>query len=157
MPLTNHDINFLTMVTQLLGTPTRKPIRIAWLTACFKGLRSVHDKFLAFTNAKLEEVKYNGQAFVMEKMLHAVFGPGIYVVTNIGSLDGLTIGAGIDWSGSIGEGTDYGGAIGESYTVAAFSFTVHVPIAIVFVQSEMESWIRKYKLFGTTFNIVIDP
>jgi len=155
MPLANHDIDFPKLISQLLGVLHRKPKRLAWLKGCFKALRTIHDKFLTFSNAKMEEVKYNGQTFIMEKMLEHYFGPGITITNNIGSYDGSTIGDGSDWTTSIGAGNDFESGIGESFSSPEFDFTVHVPSALVFTQSEMEAYIRKYKLFGTTFNIVI--
>lgn len=155
MPFPSYDIDFQKMVQRLLGSWDNKPIRVAWLTACFKALRTIHDKFLAFTNEKLEQVKYNGQTFVLEKMLQHYFGAGITITNNIGDLDGMTIGDSPDWSSAVGDGVDYDGAVGEVFIVAQYNFTVNVPSSIIFVQSEMEAYIRRYKLFGTTFNIVV--
>jgi hypothetical protein len=155
MALPGYDIDFKKMVKLLLPALLRKPVRVAWLTASFKGLRAIHDNFLAFTDAKMDEVKYNGQTFIMEKMLEAKFGPGITITNNINSLDGLFVGDGNDVSSFIGSGNDTDTYIDIIYTVDVYNFTVSVPSAIVFVQSEMEAYIRKYKMFGTTFNIVI--
>jgi hypothetical protein len=155
MPLVNHDIDFAKMITRLLGDLHRKPKRIAWLKAALKGLENIHAKFLSFTNEKLEELKYNGQTFAMEQMLQHYFGAGIYITNNLGSFDSATIGDGDDWTHTIGDGDDFDGGIGEDFAVTDYDFTVHVPSGITFVESEMEAFIRKYKLFGTTFNIVI--
>lgn len=155
MGLSGYDIDFYKMISQLLGKILRRPVRIAWLSACFKGLRSLHDKFLAFTDAKMDEVKYNGQTFIMEKMLQAKFGAGITISNNIESLDNLLWGDGADATSFIGEAADIEGYISEEYDPPIYNFTVSVPAAIVFVQSEMEAWINKYKMFATTYNIVI--
>lgn len=155
MALPNYDFDMVKMIRQLLGKPYRMPVREAWLNACLKGLRAIHDKFITFTDAKLDEVKYNGQTFVMENMLQAKFGAGITITNNIGSLNGLFVGDGDDISNYWGDGTDINAYVDTAYSVALFSFTVNVPSAIVFVQSEMEAFIRKYKMYGTTFNIVI--
>jgi hypothetical protein len=156
MPLVSHSFNFAKMITWLLGNLHRRPRRIAWLKACLKPLQSIHAKFIAFTDSKFNEIKYNGQTFVLEQLLRKQFGAGIYIINNSASLGGLTIGDGNDWSSSIGSGFDFGGAIGVSFSVALFDFTIHVPASVVFVQSEMEAVVRKYKMFGTTFNIVIE-
>jgi hypothetical protein len=156
MPLVSHNIDFEKLISNLLGTLHRKPIRIAWLKALLKPFETIHSLFLSFTNEKMEEVKYNGQTFIMEKMLQHYFGSGIYITNNLGSYDGMTIGTGDDWSSGIGSGFDFTGGIGESFEPAPYDFTVHVPASIVFVESEMEARVRKYKLFGTTFNIVIE-
>jgi hypothetical protein len=155
MPLTNHNIDFEKLISQLLGNLHRRPKRIAWLKALSKPFETIHERFLLFTDEKLEELKYNSQTFVMEKMLQHYFGGGIYITNNLGSYDGMTIGEGSDWSSGIGAGSDFDCGIGETFSATPFDFTVNVPAAIVFVQSEMEAKIRKYKLFGTTFNIVI--
>jgi hypothetical protein len=156
MALVSHSINFSKMITQLLGNLHRRPKRIAWLKACLKPLQSIHAKFILFTDGKFNEIKYNGQTFVLEQLLRNQFGAGIFITNNPESLDGLTIGGGNDLGSSIGSGFDFGGAIGVSFSVALFDFTVHVPASVVFVQSEMEAVVRKYKMFGTTFNIVVE-
>ena len=115
MALPGYDIDFYKMISQLLGKLFRKPVRIAWLLACLKGLRAIHDKFLAFTNSKLDEVKYNGQTFVMEKMLQAKFGAGITITNNTGALDNLLWGDGSDVSSYIGDAADIDSFISESY------------------------------------------
>jgi hypothetical protein len=155
MPLTNYDFDFTKMIRMILGPIWRQSKRVAWLTAGLAGLRKIHDDFIAFTDAKMEEVKYNSQTFVLEKALIAKFGDGIYITNNIGSIDGLFVGDGSDISNYIGDGPDTDTYIDIVYDVALFNFTVNVPSSIVFVTSEMEAFVRKYKLIGTTFNIVI--
>src|SRR5690349_21656679 len=142
MALPGYDINFERMIKLLLPSLLRKPVRVAWLKACFKSLHVIHDKFISFTNAKMDEVKYNGQTFVMEKLLQAKFGPGIYITNNVSSLDGLFIGDGNDVGSFVGDGNDVSSYIDIQYSVVLFNFTVNVPGAIVFVQSEMESYIK---------------
>lgn len=153
MPLISHSINFEKLITQLLGKMHRQPKRIAWLMALFKPFETVHDKFIEYTDAKWEEIKYNGQTFVLEQMLIARFGEGIYIVNNLGEITGITIGAGEDWVDSIGAGADFVGGIDISFSPVAFDFTVNVPAAVVFVESEMIAWIKKYN--SNSFNIVI--
>ena len=155
MPLGNYDINFKKIVQQLLGSLLRKPVRVSWLTALLKPLRSLHDQFLSFTDLKAYEIKWNGQTIVLEKMLQNKFGPGIYILNNASALDSLLIGDGVDTGGSFGDGSDIDSYIGEDYNPPITNFTVCVPAAIIFVQSEMEAWINKYKFIGTTYNIVI--
>jgi len=45
--------------------------------------------------------------------------------------------------------------VGASYVTAPTDFTVFVPSAITFTMSEMQALINRYKLMGTTYNIVI--
>lgn len=153
--LISHSIDFTKLIKQLLDTIRRQPIRSAWLKALMKPFETIHQEFLTVTDAQLEDLKYNGQTFVLERMLIARFGAGIYITNNLGSVDGTTIGTGTDWNMSIGSGFDFDGGIGASFSVAQYDFTVHVSSAIIFVSTEMEAFVRKYKLFGTTFNIVI--
>jgi hypothetical protein len=127
--------------------------RNAWLKALLKPFEVIHNKFLVFTDARLDEVSYNGQTFVLEQMLISKFGAGIYITNNVSTLDSNVIGAGSDWSDAIGAGSDFNGGIGVSYAPTLYDFTVNVPGSIIFVQSEMEAWIRKYN--GNSFNIVI--
>jgi hypothetical protein len=155
MALPSYDIDSRKLVGQLLGFVHKKNKRVAWLTAALKPLKDVHDEFLAFTNLKTYEVKWNGQTVVLQKLLEDKFGSGITITNNSSSLDSLLIGDGVDVGGNFGDGPDVDSYIGESYDPALTNFTVNVPGSLVFVQTEMEAWIRKYKLFGTTFNIVI--
>lgn len=155
MALPSYDIDLRKLVGQLLGSLLKKDKRVAWLTAIAKPLRDLHDQFLSFTTLKAYEVKWNGQTIVLEKLLQDKFGSGITITNNSSSLDSLLIGDGVDVGGNWGDGPDIDSYIGEDYEPALFNFTVNVPGAIVFVESEMEAWINKYKLFGTTYNIVI--
>ncbi len=153
MALISHDINFTKLITHLLGNLHRKPKRIAWLVALFKPFDIVHQKFLTYTNEKWEELKYNGQTFVLEQMLTTRFGDGIYIVNNLGEIVSFTIGTGDDFTDSIGTGDDFVGGIDISYSGASFDFTVYVPSSVVFVESQMIAWIKKYN--SNSFNIVI--
>jgi len=155
MGLPSYDIDFEKMVGHLLGFVLKKTKRIAWLTAATKPLRSIHDDFLAYTNLKAYEVKWNGQTIKLEKLLQDKFGPGITVTNNTAALDALTIGDGIDVGRNIGTDLDVDSYIGADYTPDLYNFTVRVPGSISFVQSEMQAWINKYKLFATTYNIII--
>jgi hypothetical protein len=155
MALPSYDIDFRKLVGQLLGSLLKKSKRIAWLTAALKPVRDLHDEFLAFTNLKAYEAKWNGQTIKLEKLLQDKFGSGITISNNSQNLDEFLIGDGADVGGHWGDGPDVESYIGASYNPALFNFTVNVPGSIVFVQSEMEAWINKYKLFGTTYNIII--
>lgn len=156
MPLPSYSIDFNNLVKQLLGAFDRRPIRVAWLTAMAAGLKSIHQKWLAFSDAKLDDVKYNGQTFVLEQFLIARFGPGIFITNNNGgTLDGLFVGDGLDFQSTVGDGGDLDSYVDTSYDVTPYDFTVNVPSALVFELSQMEAYIRRYKMFGTTFNIVI--
>jgi len=153
MPLVSYNIDFPKLIQQLLGGIHRKSVRVAWLKAILKPLEQIHNRWLEFSNAKWEEMKYNGQTFILEQMLIARFGAGITITNNLGNDDSNVIGDGSDWSDSIGSGSDFNGGIGETYTVVINDFTVNVPNTITFVESEMEAWIRKYN--SNNFNIVI--
>lgn len=155
MALINYDIDFTKMVTQLLPTVLRKLVRISWIVACLKALRVLHDKILSFRSARVDDVKWNGQTIKLQNLLIAKFGAGITITNNLNGVEGTVIGTGSDYGSSIGTAFDFDSGIGETYSAAGFDFTVSVPSAIVFVTSEMDAYIRKYKLFGTTFNIVI--
>jgi len=155
MALPSYDIDFRVMVQQLLGTILRKAKRVAWLTAVLKPLRNVHDEFVAFHNNRRYEVKWNGQTIKLEKMLIDIFGAGIYITNNVLELNGAFIGEDNDNSFFIGEGGDNAQYIDVTYSIAGKNFTVNVPASITFEMSEMEAFINKYKLFGTTYEIVI--
>lgn len=155
MALPAYNIDFKKLVGQLLGFLLKKTKRIAWLTAVLKPLRNLHDEFVAFTDLKAYEVKWNGQTIKLEKLLQDKFGGGITITNNSQSLDSMAFGDGVDVGGNWGDGPDFDSFIGADYDPALTNFTVNVPGAIVFVQSEMEAWINKYKMFGTTYNIVI--
>lgn len=155
MALINYDIDFTKMVTQLLPTVLRKPIRTSWIKACLKPLRNLHDAILAFRTARLEEIKWSGQTIKLEQLLIAKFGAGIYITNNINYGDGLFVAAdATDVAAYIGDGTDFSNTIDLAYTIASYNFTVNVPIAITFTMTEMTGYVNKYKMFGTTYNIV---
>lgn len=156
MALVNYDIDFNKMITQLLPTVLRKIIRIAWLKAVLKPLRTIHDDLLAYRSAKLYEVKWNGQTIKLQNLLIDKFGAGIYIVNNVVYGDSFFVGAdSTDVAGYIGEGTDFSNTIDTIYIVNGTNFSVYVPSAIVFTMSEMIAYINKYKFYGTTYNIII--
>lgn len=143
------------MVQQLLGAIQRRVVRVAWLTAVLKPLRDFHDKFLEFTDQKAYEIKWNGQTIKLEQLLINRFGSGITITNNIVEVNGAFVGEGNDVAFFIGAGNHNSQFIDQSYNISQVNFTVSVPGAITFEQSEMEAWINKYKIFGTTYEIVI--
>lgn len=155
MPLVSYDIDFKKMVQQLLGVIQRRVVRVAWLTAVLKPLRNLHDVFLAFTDQKTYEAKWNGQTIKLEKLLIDKFGAGIYITNHVVEVNGAFIGEGDDVAFFVGAGNDNAQFLDVTYNIDSVNFTVNVPAAITFVQSEMEAWINKYKMFGTTYEIVI--
>lgn len=155
MALVNYDIDFKKMVEQLLGALLRKTIRVAWLTACLKPVRNLHDIFLSFSNSIAEEIRWNGQTIVLEQLLIDKFGAGIFITNNVNESNGALVGQNTDTAFFVGAGPDNSNYIDVTYNISDFNFTVHVPGAIVFTQSQMEAYIKKYKLHGTTYNIVI--
>lgn len=155
MALVNYDIDFKDMVGQLCGYIHRKTVRVAWLTGALKPLRTLHDIFLTFSTAKGYEVKWNGQTIVLERLLRDRFGDGIFITNHVVEVNGAFVGEGDDTAFFVGERNDQSQYIDISYNIDQVNFTVNVPAAISFVQSELEAWINKYKLFGTTYEIVI--
>ena len=155
MALVSYDIDFKKMVEQLLGALLRKVKRVAWLTAGLKPLRGIHDAFLTYTDKIVNEIKWNGQTIKLEQLLIEKFGEGIYIVNNQLEINGAFVGAGNDVAWFIGAGDDNAQFIDETYDITGASFTVYVPNTIVFTQSEMEAFINKYKLHGTTYEIII--
>jgi hypothetical protein len=155
MPLINYDINFRKTVTMLLGSTHRKRVRVSWLSALLKPLSDLHATFLSFFNTTKDEIKWNGQTIKLEELLQEKFGPGIYITNNSQTANGMFIGTGSDIRAYWGDELDIKNYIANSYLIATHNFTVNVPAAIVFTQSVMEAYINKYKLHGTTYNIVI--
>lgn len=155
MALVNYDIDFKDQVRQLLGYIHRKAKRVAWLSACAKPLRNLHDLFLAFSDEKGYELKWSGQTIILEQLLRDRFGDGIFITNNVLELNGAFVGEGEDTGFYVGEGADQSQYVDVSYNISDANFVVHVPGTITFVQSEMEAWINKYKMFGTTYIIEI--
>ena len=156
MPLPSYDIDFTKMIKQCLAIVLRKSKTISWLNACLKALRTVHDDFLSFTSSKLTEIKYNGQTFILQQLLINKFGAGIYITNNQNSSNGFFIGSGTDISAFIATKSDVRSFIDTSYSVSQYSFTVHVSASITFVMSELVGYVNQYKMYGTTFNVVIE-
>lgn len=155
MALSSYDMDFEKMVKQLLGTIVRKTKRVAWLTACLKALRNIHDEFVTFVTNKKYEVKWNGQTIKLEQRLIDKFGAGIYITNHVLETNGAFVGEGNDTQFFIGENDDNSQFVDVTYAISGPNFTVNVPIAIVFTLAEMQAIINTYKLLGTTYNIVI--
>jgi len=153
LALATYDIDFKKLVQQLLGTILKKTKRVAWLTACLKPLRKLHYEF-TFTDLKAYEIKWNGQTIKLEKRLIDKYGEGIYINNNSLELNGPFVGEGFDTSFFIGAAGDNSHFIDISYSIRGTNFTVHVSGTLTFVESEMTAYINKYKMFGTTYNIV---
>ncbi len=155
MALSSYSLDFLKMIKQLLGYLLRKAKRIAWLKACLKPLQTIHDSFLNYTQIVVDEIKWNGQTIKLEQLLIQEFGAGIYITTNSISNDGLYIGESPDLRSTIGSTVD-GALIYDGVgAISQYSFTINVPAVIVFSAAEMLGYVNKYKMFGTTYNIVI--
>ena len=155
MPIVNYNIDFRKTVEMLLGNTHRKKIRISWLSALLKPFSNLHFIFLSFFNTTKDEIKWNGQTIKLEKLLQEKFGAGIYITNYSQTSNGFFVGTGSDVKAYWGDELDILNYIGNSYQISSNNFTVNVPVAIVFTQSVMEAYINKYKLHGTTYNIVI--
>lgn len=155
MALPSYDIDFEKLIKQLLPALYRRVKRIAWLKAALIILKNIHTSFVSYSQGIVDEIKWNGQTIKLQNLLIEQFGAGITITNNEKSLDGLFVGAGSDASSFIGTGGDVSQFIDVSYQVSLFDFTVSVPGAISFDQTEMEGYINKYKRYGTTYNIVI--
>ena len=157
MPLVSYDIDFKKMVEQLVGKLLRQNVRVAWLTALLKPFNNLHDTFLTYTNAVVDEIKWNGQTIVLERLLIEKFGAGITITNNNGTGNAFVLSDG-DESSSFWSDADEASSYfydESDIVVSTYNFTVSVPSAITFVMSEMEAYINKYKMMGTTYNIVI--
>ncbi len=155
MALVDYDIDFEKMIKQLLPVTLRRDVRIAWLKALLKTVRNLHDTFLAFRSSIMDDIIWNGQTIKLQNILILKFGAGIYITNNANTLDSFFVGDGADVSAYIGDGTDTSYFIDSSYSVSLYTFTVFVPSSITFTMSEMVGLIDRYKMFGTTYNIVI--
>jgi hypothetical protein len=155
MALINYDIDFTKIISQLLPVTLRKDIRIAWLKAALISVRTLHDNFLSYRSGIVNSIIWNGQTIKLQNLLIAKFGAGIYITNNLSSPDGSFVGTGSDISSYIGVGSEVSNFIDISYTVSLFNFTVSVPSSISFNMVDMISLINKYRMFNTTFNIVI--
>ncbi len=156
MALPNYTIDFEKMIKQLLGYLLRVVKRVAWLKACLKPLQTIHTTFLNYTQAVVNEIKWNGQTIKLEQLLIQKFGAGITITTNTVLIDGLFVADAIDVRSIIGAELKEGALIYDGIvSIAQFNFTVYVPISITFSQTEMIAFIEKYKMFGVTYNIVI--
>ena len=155
MALSSYSLDFLKMIKQLLGYLLRKAKRIAWLKACLKPIQTIHDSFLVYTQSVVDEIKWNGQTVKLEQLLIQEFGAGIYITTNSLSNDGLYVGEAPDLRSTIGSSVDGAMIYDGVGVISEFSFTINVPASIVFSTVEMIGLVNKYKMFGTTYNIVI--
>jgi len=155
MALVNYDIDFSKMITQLLPVALRKTIRIAWLKAALSSVRSIHDDFLTLRNGIINDIIWNGQTIRLQNLLILRFGAGIIITNNNNSPDGSFIGDGTDISSYIGDGSDIQNFVDTIYSVSLYNFTVSVPSSISFTMSDMIALVNKYRMFNTTFNVVI--
>jgi hypothetical protein len=154
MALVNYDFDFTKMIKNLLPVKLRTTIRTSWLKASLSVVRSLHDQFLSFRANIMNAIIWNGQTIKLQQLLILKYGAGIFITNNTGQSDIFFVGDGIDSSAFIGDQTDVIDFIDISYSVYAYNFTVHVPVAITFNASEMQGLINRYKMFGTTYNIV---
>jgi hypothetical protein len=155
MALSSYNIDFKKVVTMLLAGIWRRVRRIAWLTAALKPLANIHERFISIVNAKREEVKWNGQTILLQALLVRKFGGGITIVNHILELNGAFVGEDQDTSFFVGQNNDNEQYIDVTYSIEGYNFTVYVPSSISFVPTQMAAYINKYKMFGTTYNIII--
>lgn len=150
-----YAINFLRLIGWMLPTFLRRRVMIAWLHAVTKRLRDMHDEFIAWGREKKDEVQWNGQTGVLEQLLIRRFGPGIYIQNNKLDTNGTFLGLpgdDVSYMSVPGDTTNY---VGLSYNLSSVNFIVYVPSSLPFSRDEMEAVINKYKLYNTSFEIIL--
>jgi hypothetical protein len=164
MALTNYDMNFRKMVSQVLGHLFRTKLsddteavkRVGWLTAMLQPLRLKHDEFLTFFNDKKYFLLWNSQTIILEHLLIEKFGAGIYITNNSSTNDALFVCDTNDLRSFIASDHDITNFIYDGTTdivISLYDFTVNVPSALTFDSIVMRALINKYT--NKKFNIVI--
>lgn len=159
------NIDFAKLINNLLPHFLRGAKMKAWLESLLKPVVDLYDSLLAYRDEKLYEAQITGQVDSLEKMLNDAFPAGdsgarpIYItdiddytedilIFNTAEYESET------WLYNTAEAETetliYNGTEGQS----SFDFLVYIDVALPYDLDLMISLINKYKLSGTTYQII---
>lgn len=153
------NIDYSIASERLLSPDKRTPKMLAWLSALALPLQQKHDEiFTVYMPDVLQRTHWNGQTIVLEAVLDKLLGiTGTYIESNNNPNNVFFIGTKEDPDTSYitipGEEEDYIGLVND---LNIYDFTVYLP-AVDFNDENIRrttSIVKKYKLYGTTFNIL---
>ena len=157
--MSKYAINFPQLINDMLRPTRRKPKRISFINDLLASVRRVYDEFLVLQSKLDYESKVTSQVINLESYLVDLFGPGITITINVVSTadayvkheDDDDIGFSV-----IHEIQESGGAmIGyEDEAASLYNFTINVPAALNADLNQMAAIINKYKVTGSTYQII---
>ncbi|PKP46818.1 MAG: hypothetical protein CVT94_13470 [Bacteroidetes bacterium HGW-Bacteroidetes-11] len=157
------NINFHTLIDDLLPWFLTKPVMLAWLQALLSPVVSLYDSFLSLRDVKLYEARYNGQVAELEYVLNDFYYADgttslIYIEDNTESgeiyLYNISENEEETYIYNLDETTEPEVFIFNSSEAAGTSdFTIFVPGTLVYDTDYLSSLVRKYKIAGPTFTI----
>lgn len=143
----------------MLPPEKRKPVRIAWLFRLMAWYRKIYAEFLVLQESLDAESKVTGQVIVLESHLADVFGGEITITHNDIRAEGAFVSSSDDADGGFAVVEDseesFGGVfIQEGTEDTSYNFNVSVPAALAVDTDRLRAIINKYKITGSTYEIV---
>lgn len=160
-----YIFNILSYIVDYLGTLFGKTKWQRFQYALLWPLMNLYDTYNIDRRNRFYLININGQIIKLEHILNKTFDPvnkDIYITNFPGSYTGVWVGLEIETAPYLaspttaeGEGFVAAPFVGATYdTVFAVTFTVHVPISLNGIESQIKTVVNNYKLAGKEFEIV---
>lgn len=159
----NYNINHEGWLIEQIPTAKRTPKHIAWLRSLQAPLVEVYEAFLVAKNKASVEANYNSQTMLFEHILNNAFDNTLrrIYIENSDSQGGISVNAALQSEGKPkilaylqSEGYEKTLANLES-ELGGLDFIVYIPSDITNMSGAIDRMVRKYKLGGKEFQIVI--
>lgn len=148
---------FLRAIIDLLFPPRRKPIIIAWLFRLTAILRRLDNEFGEFVDSTEYCSRWSSQTLSLETLLRdRFFNLSIFITNN--SIDSQVYNYWL-FEGNTQFTYWLSDAEPPQYEywfqelIPLYSFTVHVPLALMPREQEIRAWVDKFRLAGMTFDV----
>ena len=153
-----YSVSFAKLIAEYLPPKKRTDNRIAFIFRLSSWLRKVHAEFIVLQQKLEAQSRVTSQVIIFEDYLVQQFGLGITITVNeVNANEGFVADEDDDDFGFLisHEDDDFGGSyISDEDTLEFFNFSVNVPIAINADLDQMAAIINKYKVTGSTYQII---
>lgn len=157
--MSKYDVDFEKLIAEILPPKKRKPVRIAFIFRLLSWFRRIQLEFIAVYNELSYQATITSQVIVFEGHLVDQFGVGITITTNeIPQVSSVVVSSSDDGQGGAitsSEQSEFDSSVrSDSEAFGAYNFTVNVPLSLSADLDQMRSIIDRYKVPGSTYNII---
>lgn len=154
------NIDFNTLISQLLPPRKRSPRMLNWMGALVKSLNTVKTAFYGYYNTVQYNLQFNGQVINLEHVLNDAFDDTLRRIEIVDAVENPTTylfnvieGNELTYLFNTSEGSPLYLYNNQEYATQD-DFIVEVPVGLAYTEVEMRALINKYKHSAMRYSII---